>query len=69
MYDIFEVSMNARIKAIGIVIAIYVLITCIFFETVIENATTLIPVREKIDHYSKELHTSGNLTEIRYDLE
>jgi len=64
LYEIFEESMNARIKAIGMLGAMYVLITCVFYEVVIQAVSNKTPVLEKISALESVLINSGNLTEI-----
>lgn len=56
--------MNARIKAIGFLGAIYVLTTCVFYEIVIQSVSTKQPVLLELIDIGEILKKSGNLTEI-----
>lgn len=57
-------SMNARIKAVGLVGVLFVAFSCVYFEIVIKLAAGKIPVLEEIHSINKVLVKSNNLTEI-----
>jgi len=46
MFEVFMESMNARIKAMGMVGVIFVLLTCFLYEIVILSVSNKTPVLE-----------------------
>jgi len=61
--------MNARIKATGFLGAIYVLMSCIFYEIVIQAVSNKTPVLKEMDEIETILISSGNLTQINFLLD
>ena len=48
LYEIFKNSMNAKIKSLGIVVAIFVTISIFYYETVIETVHYKRPVLNEL---------------------
>jgi hypothetical protein len=61
--------MNARLRAMGFIGAIFVGFSCLYYEIVISTASTKIGVLEEIKLIKETLVKSNNLTEINVLLE
>ena len=59
-FNIFQQSMNSRLKGMGIISSIFVIVSIYYFNTVISRATELRPIYESQNALSQQLLVSGD---------
>lgn len=67
-FYIFQQSMNSKIKGIGIIASIYVIMSIFFFERCISNITNLRPLLLEILDKKEQMITSSDLNVINSSL-
>jgi len=60
--------MNARVKAIGIIAGLYVILTCAFYEVVVHTSTVISPIQQEIHDLEYIIHYSDDVEVIKENI-